>query len=634
MVDNENDIELLIWMNGKTKEFSFRYKIENISHLSLTAARLKFLLSQYIFDNKKIYNLLNLPKNAEIIQHLYTKNEAELEDYDIPHLKNNDVLFFSFDLLGVYKSSNNFYQYEFIKSIKSGGFGKVFLAREVTSNKEYAIKEISTQNYSNEILYNMSREYMILKEMTHKNIIKFHTFFTYNNNFYIVMDYARGGELSYLLEDKKKLSEDEAKNIFRQIFNAVCYMHRKNIIHRDLKPNNILFLDEEKTHIVIIDFGISGIANGNQREQIKAGTVKFLPPETLSGREFSSDTRLDMWALGIILFRMVEGYYPFEGKTYKETINNIFRNKLEFNSKIKISPPLKQLIEGLLEKNYRFRIDSDSPLFAKWFEHKIILNSHAKKKVKKSESSDEDLYNIDYVNRYSNLESYNQLYEDENEKQLLQSLAKQAVSGYLSQTKSTSMKCKPKIFYIKNDYSYMKKNSLPYKIELSRSLKKKKNEKKNSIDDVENIENEKNNNTNNKLILPKIINNNNNSNISSNNLLENNLDLNIGQKLFLRNIKNKRSSIYQNNKLIFGHNYNILNIKNNHHNTNYLIKSNDNISIHNDLHKDFNILTSKYNNSNLKFGIKPYKSNDFINNINNNNNGECFRIKNNFIAQK
>ena len=146
--DNQNDIELLIWMNGKTKEYSFKYKLDNNSHKTLTTIRLKFLLSKFIFENKKFYNLLNLPQNAELIHHLYTKNEVELEDFDIPHLKNNDILFFSFDVFSVYKSSNNYYQYEFIKWIKSGGFGKVFLAKEITSNKEYAIKEISTQNFS------------------------------------------------------------------------------------------------------------------------------------------------------------------------------------------------------------------------------------------------------------------------------------------------------------------------------------------------------------------------------------------------------------------------------------------------------------------------------------------------------
>ena len=623
--DNQNDIELFIWMNGKTKEYSFKYKLEKNFYKTLTTIRLKFLLSKYIFDNKKLYNLLNLPQNAELIQHLYTKNEVELEDFDIPHLKNNDILFFSFDVFSVYKSSNNYYQYEFIKWIKSGGFGKVFLAKEITTNKEYAIKEISTQNFSNETLYNISREYMILKEMSHKNIIKFHSFFSYDNKFYTVMDYAHGGELSSLLESKKKLAEEEAKIFFKQIYNAVCYIHGKNIIHRDLKPNNVLFLDEDKTHIVIIDFGISGFSNGNQKEQVKAGTVKFLPPEMLSGKEFSSNTKLDMWALGIILYRMVEGCYPFEGKNYKEIINNIFKNKLEFNPKIKISTPLKQLIEGLLEKNFRFRIDNDSELFSKWFNHKIVINNnYVKRKGKKNENVEEDLYNIEYLNKYYSIERYSKYYEDENERKIIQSLSNKACNSYLSQTKSTSMKCKPKIFYIKNDYSYMKKNSLPYKIQLSRSAKKKDciysiNEKKK--EKQKENENEKND-YNNKIILPLI------SNKSTTNNLDFNYDIN-PEKIFLgRDDKIKKSYVGQRKS------FSISLFNNNIYNkTHYLSKSNDNsndndnIAINNCELNNFQI--SHFNNKNNTKAKLTYKfsdSNDIIN-----KSISPFKIKNNNI---
>ena len=617
--DNQKDIELFIWMNGKTKEYSFKYKLEKNCHKILTTVRLKFLLSKYIFDNKKLYNLLNLPQNAELIQHLYTKNEVELEDFDIPHLKNNDILFFSFDVFAVYKSSNNYYQYEFIKWIKSGGFGKVFLAKEITSNKEYAIKEISTQNFSNETLYNISREYMILKEMSHKNIIKFHSFFSYDNKFYTVMDYALGGELSSLLENKKKLSEEEAKFLFKQIYNAVCYIHRKNIIHRDLKPNNVLFLDEEKTHIVIIDFGISGFSNGNQKEQVKAGTVKFLPPEILSGKELSSNTKLDMWALGIILYRMVEGCYPFDGKNYKEIINNIFKNKLEFNPKIKISIPLKQLIEGLLEKNFRFRIDNDNELFNKWFNHKIVINNnYIKRKNKKNENGEEDLYNIEYLNKYYSIERYSKYYEDENERKIMQSLSNKACNSYLSQTKSTSMKCKPKIFYIKNDYSYMKKNSLPYKIELSRSAKKKDfiyniNEKK-----EKNYENEKND-YNNKVILPLISNKS-----SSNNNLDCNYDIN-SDKIFLgRDAKIKKS--YVGHRKSFS--ISLFNNNNIYNKTHYLAKSNDNsndiITINNNELNNFQVSGFNSKKTKAKLTYKFSDSNDLIN-----KSISPFKIKNN-----
>ena len=68
------------------------------------------------------------------------------------------------------------------------------------------------------------------------------------------MDYAKGNELSNYIQDKGLLSENETKRIFKQIHEAVTYMHNRSVIHRDLKPNNILFLDEERQKIVVIRY--------------------------------------------------------------------------------------------------------------------------------------------------------------------------------------------------------------------------------------------------------------------------------------------------------------------------------------------------------------------------------------------
>ena len=506
---NSSMIQLIIWMNGKSKEYSFKYILDNTSYISLSVEKLKYLLTKYIFNNNKLIKLFSISNYNDTIQHLYTKKEVELEDLDIPHLKNNDILFFSFDLLSVYKSSNNFYQYEFIRPIKSGGFGNIFLAKEIGTNEEYAVKEINVQNFSSENLYNISRESLILKDMSHINIIKFHSFFIYNNKFYIVMDYARGGELLSLLASKTRLKEEQAKFIFRQIYNAVHYIHSKNIIHRDLKPNNILFLDEEKTHIIIIDFGISGLANGNQKESIKAGTELYLPPEVIAGKEFSSSTKIDMWALGIILYQMVQGCHPFESKDGKDNniINNILRNKLEFNKKIKISESLKKLIEGLLEKNYRFRIDTGDILFEKWFEDKSLtkklIKSLSLKKAKKNKTLEENMRMSDYLNNKYYSRDYNKYHENETSPKISQISSAKNIYNYLSQTKSTTSKMKPKSFYIKNNFiDFMKKNS--YKILLRKKNLKESLHDEKSNDNYHEIENYVTSPKNTRLILPPI----------------------------------------------------------------------------------------------------------------------------------
>ncbi len=361
----EDKIEIILWLNGKEKDYSFKLQLPSKSSLSINY--LKELILKTIISCKELNSTFS-HLNFNQIHTLYNQKEIPLEDNDIQYLKNNEIIFFTFDSSS-FKSSNHFNQYQFIRWIKSGGYGQVFLANHVYTKKEYAIKQINTTGFSNEDLYNISREHLILRSMIHKNVIRCYDSFAHDNKFYTVMDFAEGGELSVLLKDKGILPESEAKTIFKQIYDAVCYIHGQNIIHRDLKPNNILFLDKEKTHIVIIDFGISGMANGNQREKIKAGTTSFLPPEIASGEEYSSNPKIDIWALGIILYLMVQGRYPFEGKTTKDIIKSILRDKLEFNKKIKISAPLKTLIGGMLEKNYRFRIDDDADLFDKWFNY-------------------------------------------------------------------------------------------------------------------------------------------------------------------------------------------------------------------------------------------------------------------------
>ena len=532
-INNSNKIELLIWMNGKPKDYSFKYILENNPGTSFTVERLKYLLTKYIINSNKLLNLFNINNKNDSIQHLYTKNEVELEDFDIPHLKDNDIIFFAFELLATYKSSNNFYQYEFIRWIKSGGFGNIYLAKEVDSNKDFAVKEISVKNFSNENLYNISRESMILKEMSHINIIKFHRIFTYNQKFYIIMDFARGGELSSILSSNKPLKEEHAKNLFHQIYNAVCYIHSKNIIHRDLKPNNILFLDEEKTHIIIIDFGISGSSNGNQKELVKAGTQLYLPPEVLTGVEFSSSTKLDIWALGIILYQMVEGCHPFENKNKKgSVINNILKNKLEFNKKIRISESLKKLLQGLLEKNYRFRIDTGDPLFEKWFEDNSKEKTKVIKKVKKNKSVEEDMYSLDYLNKYYGSDRYSKYYEDENERKIIQSSSTKIVNNYLSQTKSTSSKIKPKKIYVKNNYiEFMKKNS--FKILVRKKKIKELMSTEKDDDNIYELDKFRSSTRHNQLILPPI-------NLKSRNIFQ------------VSNLKlNEAKSIKEVNKIIF-----------------------------------------------------------------------------------
>ena len=536
---NSNKKEIILWQNGKNKNYSFKYIIPSVSSsVKVSLSRFAKEIIIYIKTNKNNDSAINeiihynRLKDVDIskikIHHLYTIKESELEESDIPYLNTNDVLFFSFDN-SPFQDSNHYYQYEFIKWIKSGGYGQVFLAKKEYTEKEYAIKQIDTSNFSTEEVYNISRENLILRTMNHKNVIKLYDSFTYDKKFFTVMDYARGGELTLLLEEKegnknKKLNENECKKIFKQIYDAVYYIHQRNIIHRDLKPNNILFLDEEKTHIVIIDFGISGFSNGNNREKIKAGTTMFLAPEMASGKEYCSNRKLDIWALGIILYRMIEGVYPFDGKNSKEIINNILKKNLEFNKKIKISKALSNLIGGMLEKNYRFRIDDDSELFNKWFEFiptrknsTIMINTISKDPIFNTANKEDNISkDVNYKNE-----------DSKKENEFGPASPKMKVRG-----KSMKNANKFKLYVNMNKDKKLIRNKYDdfddskYNNENNKNTKIKNINQRSNINSILNCqENEKSNTKNKQLILPVLSIKNNYKNYDSNSPFKKKVDL-------------------------------------------------------------------------------------------------------------
>lgn len=116
---------------------------------------------------------------------------------------------------------------------------------------EVAIKKQDISCLSSEEIYNISREGLYLQSFKHKNIVKFINSYVYENHFYTVMECAKGGELNCYLESVNLLTEYEARRIFKQIHEAVRYIHSKNVVHRDLKPNNILFLDKNRENLIV-----------------------------------------------------------------------------------------------------------------------------------------------------------------------------------------------------------------------------------------------------------------------------------------------------------------------------------------------------------------------------------------------
>lgn len=155
------------------------------------------------------------------------------------------------------------------------------------------------------------KESEILKSLNHPNIVRILNCFAMSDmKVIIVMEYLEGGELLELLKVKNKFEENLARLYFKQIVSAVHYCHRQGIIHRDLKLENIL-VKNEKT-VKVADFGISGVAD-RFNPDADWGTLKYMAPEVLSGKNRLNSTGVDVWACGVILYYMVTGSLPFRG---------------------------------------------------------------------------------------------------------------------------------------------------------------------------------------------------------------------------------------------------------------------------------------------------------------------------------
>ena len=378
-------IKILIWLNGKTEKNAYELKIPKEIN---TLKKLKDLI---IYEKKYSKSSFNKMK-------LYNNKEIEIDDTEVGNLQPNDILYL--DLEGNKFTQLNFLnQYEIIKFIKSGGYGEVLLSKNKITKELVSIKKIDLKGFSPEDLYSISRESIYLSNLIHNNIIKIYGSFAYKNCLYNIMPYCEGGELTQLINSNNYLSEKRIKEIFIQIVEGVEFIHNNNVIHRDLKPNNILFLDKEKTKVVIIDFGLSGFSNGLIKEVIKAGTFKFLSPEILCRENFSSSSKIDIWALGVILYLMNFKKYPFEGNNEKEIFDKIENEDIKFPKEIKIKKSLVNLFKGMFEKNPKRRIDINDKLFDLWFKDNsddYIVFSKFKKEKKFRAIPDRN--NIEKVN--------------------------------------------------------------------------------------------------------------------------------------------------------------------------------------------------------------------------------------------
>uniref|UniRef100_A0A6Q2ZEZ1 Ribosomal protein S6 kinase n=1 Tax=Esox lucius TaxID=8010 RepID=A0A6Q2ZEZ1_ESOLU len=233
-------------------------------------------------------------------------------------------------------------QFELRKVLGQGSFGKVLL----TGRQLYAMKVLkkATLKVRDRVRTKMERD--ILVEVNHPFIVRLHYAFQTEGKLYLILDFLRGGDLFTRLSKEVMFTEEDVKFYLAELALALDHLHGLGIIYRDLKPENIL-LDEEG-HIKLTDFGLSKESIDHENKAYSfCGTVEYMAPEVVNRRGHTLSA--DWWSYGVLMFEMLTGTLPFQGKDRKETMTMILKAKLGMPQFL--SQEAQSLLRNLFKRN-------------------------------------------------------------------------------------------------------------------------------------------------------------------------------------------------------------------------------------------------------------------------------------------
>ena len=261
--------------------------------------------------------------------------------------------------------------YDVIKQLGKGGYGKVYEVRNKKTGEIRACKHLSKLSIKN--LEKFEREINILIKTDHPHIIKLYEIFESQRSLYLVMEECKGGEvfdkIIEHIQSKQMYSEKDAANMFLQLMSSIEYCHNNGICHRDLKPENLLYLNagnEKDNPIKVIDFGLSQIFT-DRKLKTKVGTAYYVAPEILMG---DYNEKCDIWSAGVILYIFLSGDPPFNGPNDAAIYNKISQMKFSFPEKKwrNISNEAKDLIIHMLAPE-KERYNAKQVLAHPWFKN-------------------------------------------------------------------------------------------------------------------------------------------------------------------------------------------------------------------------------------------------------------------------
>ena len=253
--------------------------------------------------------------------------------------------------------------YKILEKIGAGGMGVVYKAEDTRLKRDVAIKFLPHQfTASDELRERFKVEAQATATLNHPNIAVIHAIEEINDEMFIVMEYIDGHELRQKT-GSTPLTLKETLDIALQVASGLCAAHDKGVVHRDIKSANIMVTN--KGQVKILDFGLAKIRGGSHLTKVgmTLGTVEFMSPEQTQGKE--ADQRSDIWSLGVVLYEMLTGRLPFEGKYEQAVLYSILNEDPHPIRELRndVSSELAQVIEKTLQKDPANRYQNCQDLY-------------------------------------------------------------------------------------------------------------------------------------------------------------------------------------------------------------------------------------------------------------------------------